>query len=116
MKLIVVYDPIYGETVPDEKISSYVKDRIVIAEKYSPTLEIIVGSSLIIEEIRALIAEKTISNKDVTFIFKGEEIHSGTDGSLEYWPIGFCDIYSNILRRVARYKPKQHKLNHRNKK
>ena len=100
MTLVVVYDPVNGESVPDGKIYAWVKEKIVLAETQTSSMTLTVSSSLIIEEIRALIAEDAISNNDITFIFRGEEIHPEIDGGLAYWPGGFCDIYDNILERL----------------
>ena len=99
MKLTINYDPINGEVEPDGKIASYVKHLACIAEVRS-SLEITVGSALIIDEIRALIIEGTLSHKDIVFKFKGEEIHPSKDGTISYWPKGFCDVYDNILERL----------------
>ena len=100
MKLTVIYDPITGDVVPDEKVASYVKEHIVMAKNCSPSPKITIGSVLIIDEIRALISEGVIDHKNITFKYKLEKLNPDKTGMLSHWPKGFCDVYDNILERL----------------
>jgi len=102
MKLIVNYDPINGEVVADGKVASYVRDMIATAKVFLKSIEYSVGTSLIVEEIRALIHEGTISHEDVVLKFKGEELNIDSQGYIDYWPRGFCDASDNILNRLLK--------------
>jgi predicted ATPase len=111
MRLIINYDPVNGEAVPDGKIFSYVKDLVVIAEARIVPMEVTVGSSTIIEEIRALILEGVLSHKDILFKFERKELRVDKYGNLNSWPKGFCDTYENILERLVFHKENAEKNN-----
>lgn len=104
MKLIINYDPIDGETVPDGKVFSYVKELAVIAETRAVPMEVTIGSFMVIEEVRALIFEGALSHEDIMFKFEGREIRIDKFGTPAYWPAGFCDAYGKILRRMIKSK------------
>ena len=56
MKLIINYNSV-GKPVSYGTVSSYVKDLAVVAETYREPMEVTVGSTMVIEEVRALIFE-----------------------------------------------------------
>lgn len=107
MKLIINYDPINGEAVPDRKVYSYVKELFVVAEARSEPMQVTIGSCIIIEEVRALISEGALSHEDIVFKFEGKELLCDKFGFLAHWPIwpvGFGDAYCNILKRITKSK------------
>jgi hypothetical protein len=106
MKLIINYDPL-GKAVSDGKVYSYVKNLAVIAETCEKPMKITVGSSMVIEEIRALIFEGELSHEDIIFKFKEEELLIDRFGTPTHWPVGFCDIYGKTLRRLIRNRGKK---------
>ncbi|NIA10712.1 MAG: hypothetical protein GWP10_13540 [Nitrospiraceae bacterium] len=100
MELIIEYDPINGESVPDGEIKEWLKNKIDLASELESELNVVTSTSLIIEEARAMIHEHTLSSKDIVFKYKGEMLYSDEFGKLDYWPAGFCDTFEKILDRL----------------
>ena len=99
-KLIIEYDPINGQCIPDGKIKEWIEDKVSLSSELKSELIVITSSSLVIEEVRALIGEHVLSNKNIAFKFKGEMLYPDRSGMLDYWPKGFCDIFENILEKL----------------
>ena len=94
----VIYDPEFGQIVPDADIESFVKSYI---DNHSRNAKVRVGSETLFTRFRVAVAEGDLDFESVEFYFKGELIKHRADGSLERWPKGMCDYYGNYVRRIT---------------
>ena len=94
--LIIEYDPINGTVIPDGLIKDWA-DNLV---KTSTNMNITVGSSLMIDTTRALIAKKKINHKEIIYRFKKQDLKPDKNGRLSVWPKGFCDTYDDVLEEL----------------
>jgi hypothetical protein len=104
--LIVTYDPIYGQTVPDGSAEEWVQKNIIWPTTLSNqetdgTVNVTVGSFLLIDFVRLAMHRKKLW-EPVQFAFKNKNgmyhfLTPNSDGRLEDWPEGFCDTYDKVL-------------------
>lgn len=68
----------------------------------SEDIEMSIGNFLVLEEIRARVAENKIDCNKIQFKFAPtqEIIKINEKGRLSHWPDGFCDIFDKILDRI----------------
>lgn len=85
-----------GESVNDFRLDQWVKDFIA-AEDGSVFK---VGTSILFDLIRLYIARGDISYDSTVFEFDGQTIHIDNRGTLERWPVGFCDRWETILEEI----------------
>lgn len=97
--LIITYDPIDGEVVSDGLIKNWA-DKIVEDYKEVINMSITVGSGVMIDATRVLIMKKKLNYKEVNYRFKGLNLKVDKNGRLPVWPVGFCDVYDNILEEL----------------
>ena len=97
--LIITYDSINGKVVSDGFIKSWADD-VVEAYKKVISMNITVGSSVMIDATRILIMKGKLDYKEVIYRFKGLDLKVDKNGRLPVWPEGFCDIYDNILEEL----------------
>lgn len=101
--LIIEYDSVIGEIVPDGHVRDWAES---IAESYAmckepkDLLHTTVSSVLMVDAIRLLIMKGEINHKEVVFRFEGHDLEVDKNGMLRVWPKGFCDIYDNILEEL----------------
>lgn len=99
-KIIVIYDPLNGYTVPDGQVAnvynSYIQNIKIVDDQ---PIMLTVGHSLPIDYFRLAIKNGQINCEDIVFRFMatGEDIPVNKDGRLKTWPEGFCDYTENIL-------------------
>jgi hypothetical protein len=93
MAIKIIYDPVHGKPIPDGLLQSEVESIIS-----GTTGEFTVSSELFIDAIRVCIVNGQISNQDIVFVYKGEEMKPDENGRLRNWPPGFCDTHQKLLR------------------
>jgi hypothetical protein len=107
--LIVTYDPIYGQTVPDGSAEEWVQRNIIFPTTQSNqetdgTFTVTVGSFLLIDLVRLAMHRKKLW-EPVQFTFKNKNgmyqfLTPDSDGRLTEWPTGFCDTYDTVLNEL----------------
>ena len=102
IRLVIEYDSINGEVVPDGKVYSHVNDIISTSknENISSPIIIMVGSVVLFDAFRVAVKEKRIDNRDVIIHFKEKDYELDTEGKISNWPEGLCDIYDEILDKL----------------
>lgn len=104
----IIYDPEYGQVVPDADVESFVKNYV---DNHSRNAKVIVGSDILFTCFRVAVAEGDLPFDGVEFYFNGELIPHRPDGSLTRWPKGCCDLYGNLIRRLTTVR-RPNKVNH----
>lgn len=89
-KFIIEYSE-NGEVMSDFKLEEY------ILNKYKNNENIKTSSGIVIDYSRLLIKNKILDYKKVLYKYKDVLIRVDKYANLESWPIGFNDIYENIL-------------------
>lgn len=97
--LIIEYDPINGEVVPDGKIREWADDLVKEYEELL-TMTVVVGSLIMVDMTRVLIMKEKLDHKDVIYRFGGFDQSPDKRGNLRQWVEGFGDIYSDILAEL----------------
>ncbi len=92
MKLIK-YSP-EGLAVADQLAEEYAKDILELDSMHISTCNVV-------NEIRALVAEGTLTDQ-VVFEFEGEKINCSPTGTLSHWPRGFGDQTLSVIGRILR--------------
>jgi hypothetical protein len=94
----VIYDPINGTVVPDGKISDYID----LVEDL-----VIVGSEIMLYELRARHAEGKLKITSLTFRQPADEfgdndtvLQIDENACIDPWPKGFCDHTDKALERI----------------
>lgn len=100
--LIIEYDSINGEVVPDGCVQEWANKLI---EKYgeSGDLTVVVGSVLMIDATRLLVAKGKLNREEVVYRFGDLNQSPDKSGMLRVWPKGFCDFYTDILGGLIDY-------------
>lgn len=103
--LIIEYDPINGEIVPDGKVREWADDLVKEHEEwkeedYVDDMVVVIGSVVMLDMTRALIVKKRLDHKEVTYSYYDLKQTPDKFGSLRQWPKGFCDTYDNILEEL----------------
>lgn len=99
--LIITYDSENGRVVQDAKVESYCTSLIECTEQTDVENEVIVGSSIIIDQFRVLVKEGKIKYKNIIFRFNDVDIRINVHGDLENYPRGFCDYNDLLLNKLA---------------
>lgn len=94
--LIIEYDSVNGEVVPDGHVREWA-DGLVKEYKELGDLTVIVGSVLMIDMTRLLVAKKKLDREEVVYRFGDLDQSPDKNGMLRVWPKGFCDFYNDIL-------------------
>ena len=102
-KLIVEYDPEYGEAFSDALSKAYVDDSIT---NRHVTSHILVGTDFLITLFRCAVVKGKIKHTDLEFLFEETTIRVDKHGMCSEWPKGFCDIPDDALNTLLFY---QHK-------
>jgi hypothetical protein len=103
-KLIIEYDPILGDVMPDGKVQQYIDDTIVLlrnTEHSALEVKAVVGSVVLFDAFRVAIHEEKIDHKDVTIRFQEKDYKLDKNARMTYWPEGLCDVYDDILDRLV---------------
>lgn len=103
--IILKYDPYVGNTMPEGRVSQYVKETLEeyhnddnnINNQYTITF----GQSLILQYFRIAVKEGRLDSGDIIITMKdGVHIPINHDGSISYWPDGFCDYQLKTAARL----------------
>lgn len=102
--LIIEYDSIDGEVVPDGHVRGWADDLAEGHKGSKNSIHIVVGSVLMIDATRLLVAEKKLDHREVIYRFGNFDQNPDKNGMLCTWPKGFCDIYDDILEELLGWK------------
>ena len=94
--LIIEYDPINGEVVPDGLVRDWA-DTLVKQYEEVITMTVVIGSVVMLDMTRVLIMRKKLDHKKVTYRFGHFDQTPDKYGSPRILPEGFGDIYNDIL-------------------
>ncbi len=104
MKIIVVYDPMYGFAIADARIEEFVNSMVA---KYEENDRIAmtygIGSETIITAIRVAIKQGRINFEDFTLKFNDKEIKFDKNGRTNDWKKGLCDYVDEMLHILIDY-------------
>lgn len=109
----IIYNPFRGKVYQDGLIGIYC-DLVEIMAKVEfdnkdEVFTIIIGSSLILDELRARMIEGRLKIRNVTYetkYMKSIEIPIDKDAQFtDYLPEGFCDYQEKALMRILYGKP-----------
>jgi hypothetical protein len=82
----------------DGDISQFVIDTISTFHKLGkPNTLILIGQESIITQFRVAVKQQLIDNIDIIFHFNEERIPVYSNGRVEHWPTGFCDLFDTQL-------------------
>lgn len=98
-KLIVEYNPKWT-AINDSDALVYGEKLAESTRKYESINKAIVSNEIAILSIRVAIKTGLFSHVHVVFEFNGEEIECLEDGSIHYWPIGFCDNFDILFEKL----------------
>lgn len=98
-KLKLIYNPHSGAVVPDGRINECV-DGLLDMAKETPIIYTF-GSDAVFDEIRARVAEGHLDPSLITVEFKEHVMTIDKNGRLSKWPNDFCDVTSQVLRRIT---------------
>jgi len=103
IKLIIEYNSVHGEVVPDGRVYKYVDDIISTFKNPNITSDIVIitGSVVIFDAFRLEIKKGKIDYKKVILRFNEKDYQPNEDGTLNYWPTGLCDIYDKIIDELV---------------
>lgn len=94
----IIYDPDYGQVVPDGDVESFVTDYV---RNHSKLAKVTIGSEMMLTRFRVAVAEGELDHSMIEFYFKNELIPHRPDGSLTYWPKGMGDLYGLLIKRLT---------------
>ena len=97
-KLIVEYDPEYGEAFSDNLAKVHVNDSIT---NRHVTSHILVGTDFLITLFRCAVVKGKIKHTDLEFLFEGTTIRVDKHGMCSEWPDGFGDTEIEALEILA---------------
>lgn len=60
------------------------------------------STHMVLDLLRALIAEGKVDYNDVVFTYKGNRVLIGYYGYIETWPDGLCDIDIELCTRILK--------------
>lgn len=108
--LCVIYNPVNGVSYADGLVKEQVQRRIELWRgeantEGNPIYNCwVIGSQLMIDEIRLQVALGVIEHQAITFMMSttNKQITCDEHGTLSEWPKGFCDYQSNVLCELAR--------------
>ncbi len=99
------YYSIFGIKHP-AKISSYLSDKIKLADKQECHLFITTYSSDVLNALRVMVHRKTISHEQLFILYYDSEvltkINCDKNGRLNLWPYGFFDQMVHDLSKLLR--------------
>lgn len=98
--LVIKYDPMLGDVMPDGKVQKYVDDTIIMLGN-EEQIDLNVGSVVLFDAFRVAIHEKKIDYRSVTTHFQGKDYNFDINARISNWPVGLCDVYDDILERLV---------------
>jgi hypothetical protein len=102
----IEYQPIGAEVFCDTDCETHAR-AFLTSEGWD---YIAVANELFITAARTLIAEGVFPNTEVEFKFQGKIMTVYPNGSLDHWPVGFCDTNEILLSRMLNARMKRVKL------
>lgn len=101
--LVIEYDSVNGEVVPDGCVWEWA-DRLVETHEEFGDLTVVVGSVVMIDATRLLIAKEKLNHEEVVYRFGNfDDQNPDKNGMLRVWPKGFCDFYDDMLEELIGY-------------
>lgn len=94
----IVYDPHYGQVVPDGDIESFVMENV---RNHSKIAKVYVGSETMFTRFRLAVARGELDTDNVGFYFNNELIPHRPDGTLVRWPKGLGDYEMQYIRELT---------------
>ncbi len=87
-----------GNVVSDANLEAWAKQTIKDHKKFG-TIDVTVGTSIMVDMLRALIVRKKVHYSEINFFNskKGIPITTNEFGRLSSWPKGFCDKEEALL-------------------
>lgn len=98
--LVIEYDSMLGDVMPDGKVQKYVDDTIIMLGN-AEQINLKVGSVVLFDAFRVAVCEKKLSRENVTIRFDGKDYELDTGGKISNWPVGLCEVYDDILDRLV---------------
>lgn len=99
-KLYVKYDPEYGLSAADSRVSEHVDKFVNQLKSLRPCDEdmmLSVGTATFVDQFRLRVVRKEINHCQLVFTFKGLHIRVDQTGGLSDCPRGFCDHTEHAL-------------------
>lgn len=96
--LKVTYDQFFGAAVPDGRAMAWAEEVVLKAHRYP--LRVTVGSHLMIDALRVLLARKDLLQEEVEFWFNGVKLNHTQGGRIDPWPRGFCNETEQFLMEI----------------
>jgi hypothetical protein len=92
----IVYDPDYGQIVPDGDTVSFIKSYV---DNHSIRAKVVVGSELLLTGFRAAVANGDLDYRNVEFYYKDTLIEHTETGCLKKYP--WVDMYGYFIKQLT---------------
>lgn len=99
-KLVIEYDSMLGDVMPDGKVQKYVDDTIIMLGN-AEQINLKVGSVVLFDAFRVAIHDERIDYRDVTVHFGEKDYKLDKNARMNNWPVGLCDVYDDILDKLV---------------
>ncbi len=101
-KIIVEYDgdSQFALLIRDGAVEEHVCEHIAHFNKHGRGKHLAYGSQEPFMMWRVAIREGLIPSEDVEFMFDGEVVPHNSDGKINHWPTGLCNLTMKILERL----------------
>ena len=106
----IIYDPKNGQTVPDKRVDSFVKQWISSNAYVDKDIELRIGSEIIIDRFRLAILNEEIDINQIEVWFEDKHLVHNEYGVFKTYPEGFCDTSVNFVERLLMGGIKKRKL------
>lgn len=99
--LRVVFNPFHGDAVADGRVAEYVNKQIGEFQANPGSMEIVIGVSTILYELRLRVLRGELRHDMLCFVFDNTEILVNEYGKLSAWPEGFADCLDKYLSELV---------------
>lgn len=97
--IILEYHP-DGICVPDVKAMETAQSFVQRANDSNAIHEVKFSQTMIFDAFRVLIKRGVVNASDVGFKFQDKMMYPNSDGQLNAWPRGFCDLTEDYLMEL----------------